>query len=243
MERLNVDNTFVVHVSKGAEDREKYITKHLADQGIDFEFMLKGDLNEITPEIHAKYFKGHMLDDLYPAVSCALKHIYILEEIVKRDLNRALILEDDIVLDNKFIEICNKAMEELDAKNTTDSYFISLENNRNYISKSEEIPGHYLYKKDASRYAGAYIISGKAAKNSVDEILNNKCHRHIDWYYNSLAEKGKFTIYWIHPTIAEQGSHNGKFSSLLDNKPSGFFRKISWRVQTLMKTHIHRKLK
>lgn len=245
MPKLNVDHTFVVHVSQGAEDREKFIMDQLQKHGIDFEFMLRGDLGEITPEIQGSYFAGHMNEKLYPAVSCALKHIYILEEIVSKKIERALILEDDISLNKNFVELCNRGLQELDDRDDLNpmNYFISLEDNRNYISKSEEKKGQMLYEKDRSRYAGAYIISKDAAKIILEEISKRKCHRHIDWYYAVLCQQGKFPIYWMHPTIAEQGSHSGQFSSLLDNKPSGILRKINWKIQTVFKKQIRRKFK
>ena len=80
---LNVDHTFVVHVSEGAEDREKSVSEQLNRRNIPFEFMLRGDLKDITPEIQKEYFSEYLLGDLIPGTSCSLKHIYILEEIVK----------------------------------------------------------------------------------------------------------------------------------------------------------------
>jgi len=110
MEKLNVDHTFIVHVSEGAEDRAKSVKEEMHRHDISFEFMLRGDIKEITSVIHQRYFTGDMLAEITPAVSCAVKHIYILEEIVKRGLSRVLILEDDIFLDKNFVNICNKAL-------------------------------------------------------------------------------------------------------------------------------------
>ena len=58
---LNVDYTFVVHVSEGSEDREKSVSEQLNSRSIPFEFMLRGDLKDITPEIQQEYFSDYLL--------------------------------------------------------------------------------------------------------------------------------------------------------------------------------------
>ncbi len=242
MEKLNVDHTFIVHVSEGAEDRAKSVKEEMSRHDISFEFMLRGDIKEITSVIHQKYFTGDMLAEITPAVSCAVKHIYILEEIVKRGLSRVLILEDDIFLDKNFVNICNKALEEtsIEEYQITDKYFLALENNKKYISKKEEVEGKHLYKEDRVRFGGAYLVTKETAKAILDDIYENKCHSFIDSMYTIICRKGLFDIYWIHPTIAEQGSHNGKFKSLLDDKPNGLLQKVNWRIQTIFKSKFRR---
>ena len=61
MEKLNVDHTFIVHVSEGAEDRAKSVKEEMHRHDISFEFMLRGDIKEITSVIHQRYFTGDML--------------------------------------------------------------------------------------------------------------------------------------------------------------------------------------
>ena len=189
MSKLNVNHTFIVHVSEGAEDREKSISEQMKKHDIPFEFMLRGDLKEVTPEIHQKYFTGEMLEAILPSTSCAVKHIYILEEIVKRKLDRVLILEDDIFLDKNFVAICNKALEEtcIEGENFPKNYFLALENNKKFIPKKEEIKGKYLYPEDRVRYGGAYIVTYETAKGIIDEIYKNKCHIFIDSMYSIIC--------------------------------------------------------
>jgi len=242
MAKLNVDQTFIVHVSEGAEDREISVKEEMARHSMEFEFMLRGDLKEITTEIHQKYFTGEMLEEITPAISCAVKHIYILEEIVKRKIDRALILEDDIFLDKDFVTICNKALEEtsIEGSEFPKKYFLALENNKKFVPKKEEVEGKYLYKEDRVRFGGAYIVTKETAEAILKDISENKCHSFIDSMYTIICRKGVFDIYWIHPPIAEQGSHNGKFKSMLDDKPNGFIQKLNWRMQTIFKSKFRR---
>ena len=243
--KLNVDHTFVVHVSAGAEDREESVKAELGKHGIPYEFMLRGDLNDVTPEIQQKYFSGEMLGEILPVTSCAVKHIYILEEIVKRKLRRVLILEDDIFLDKNFVTICNKALEEtsLEEREFPPNYFLALENNKKFIPQKDEVKGRFLYEEDRVRYGGAYIVTLETAEAILKDIAENKCHSLIDSMYTIICRKGLFKIYWIHPTIAEQGSHNGSFKSLLDDKPTGILQKMNWKMQTIFKSKIRRRFK
>ena len=55
-----LDHVFVIHVSEGYEERRQHIDKHLPERGIvHFEYMLRGDIKDLTPEVKTKYFKGN----------------------------------------------------------------------------------------------------------------------------------------------------------------------------------------
>ena len=105
---------YVAHVKKGYEDRERHIDEMMGRLGVSFTYMLDGDIPDITPERSAAYFSPQASFPM-PARSCALKHLLIYEEIVRRGLYGALILEDDICLDRKFPEIFTLSMKELPA--------------------------------------------------------------------------------------------------------------------------------
>lgn len=93
-----LDHVFVIHVSEGYEERRHHIDKHLPERGIaNFEYMLRGDIKDLTPEVKAKYFREN---DKLPELSCAYKHVLAYEKMVKRGIERALILEDDAFLAN-----------------------------------------------------------------------------------------------------------------------------------------------
>ena len=52
-------------------------------------------------------------------------------------------------------------------------------------------------------------------------IISNKCNKIIDWYHNELIDTIGLQNYWCHPPIVEQGSHNGKMQSIIDDKKYG----------------------
>ncbi|MFR9588359.1 MAG: glycosyltransferase family 25 protein [Rikenellaceae bacterium] len=109
---VKVDKVFVAHVKKGSEHRAIAMEKQLAKLGIEFEYMLGGDIEDITAERLEKYFVPDVENSIVGRskshISCALKHILIFEEVVKQNLNRILVLEDDAILTSDFVEKFNK---------------------------------------------------------------------------------------------------------------------------------------
>jgi len=225
---------FVIHV-RGAIKREEHIKQELAKFNIDFEFILDGNKEDISTNQLNTYFSGDMYE-VSAKTSCAIKHILAYEKIVEHDLDKALIFEDDILLRANFNEVLNTILEEIEREKLT-NYFISLENsNHAYVNKSEIIQGKTLYKKVMGRCAGAYIVDYACAHSMLEEIRNHKCDQAIDWFHNTLSEKQKINMYWSHPFIAEQGSHNGTIPSLIDNKKTGLFRKMVYFFQREIKS-------
>ncbi len=233
--------TYVVHV-KGDKAREAHITKELTKHHIPFQFMLDGNIEDITDSILEKYF-GDSMKRKTSQTSCALKHILIYEEMIKNNVEQALIFEDDIELTKSFNRVFSTCLVEIENRKLN-NYAIFYENtNLLYIKKSEAVAGQILYEKKSSRYAGAYLLDIAAAKGIIEYIKQKQCDRPIDWLYNKLAEDNSINIYWSYPPIAEQASHNGKMQSLLDGKKYGFFRRVSYFLQKIYKKEILYKLR
>jgi hypothetical protein len=126
-------------------------------------------------------------------------------------------------------------MIEIREKNLS-NFIISLEkSNHAYVHKQELVKDEILYKKKVGRCAGAYLVDIEFVNSLINDIETNKCHRIIDWYHNDLSENDLINIYWSHPTIAEQASHNGKMPSLIDNKKLGWFRRLIYFLQGKIK--------
>ena len=77
---LLIDKVFVLHVKKGYEDREKFIIDQFRAFNIDFEFILDGDIGDLTDDVIKTYF-GDAMHGRFPAMSCAMKHILAHERI------------------------------------------------------------------------------------------------------------------------------------------------------------------
>lgn len=234
MYKMNNLKIYVIHV-RGEKEREKHMRQELEKFKLEAEFMLDGNKEDITPQTLTQYFTGSM-HEVSGKVSCALKHIKVYESIISNKIEQALIFEDDIILKSNFESTLHDVLEEIKERQLS-NYFISLENsNHGYIKKHEREAGKHLYEKKQGRCAGAYLIDYQCAQSLIQEIKYNKCGEAIDWFHNQLLEQQKITIYWAHPYLAEQGSHNGSFKSLIDNKPSGWFRKMVYYFQRVIKS-------
>ena len=99
---LDVDRVYVIHVRNGAEDRAAFIEGQLARLGIEFEYVLDGDRDRLTPEVMARWFRGTMATPT-PDTSCSFKHLTACERIVRDGHDSALVLEDDVVLPPGFV--------------------------------------------------------------------------------------------------------------------------------------------
>ncbi len=52
-----IDNTFVIHVSEGYEERRQHIDKHLPERGINnFTYRLDGDITDFSEDILDAHF-------------------------------------------------------------------------------------------------------------------------------------------------------------------------------------------
>jgi glycosyl transferase family 25 len=108
-------------------------------------------------------------------IGCGISHINIWKHIVKEKINKCLILEDDFILVddflNKFNNIINKAPIEYDI------LFLSSNLFHNKNLKLYDID-EYFYKQLLISQTVGYIITLKGAKNILKYI--NKTSYHID---------------------------------------------------------------
>lgn len=222
---------FVAHVKSGYEDRQMHIDKMLGDAGIAFEYMLDGDIPDITETRRSKYFSP-VLEISLAAQSCALKHLLIYEQIVNRNLPGALVLEDDICLGRKFPQVFGKSMEEIhNCVGGGNPLIISYEDTRlRYVERSRRVWNQVLYAGDRDRFAGCYYINYLGAKMILDYLKEHPLDRPIDLLHHQLLQSGRLAYYWSHPTVATQGSHSGLFrSGICTNKKR--ITEWKWRLR------------
>ncbi len=239
---LKVDKVYVVHVSTD-KVREQHMMEELGKFNIPFEFMMKGDKSEITPELVTEYFIGdEMASEIgTPQQSCSYKHLSIYEKMLEDGVEDALVFEDDIYLSENFVQVFNDTISELKQldQERQDKALINFENSTLQIihpSRLEE--GKHLYESPKSRCAGAYYMNKALAKAITEHRISHKCNKIIDWYHNELVREIDLQHYWCHPPVVEQGSHNGKIQSLIDDKKFGPIRQITWKLSRWYKYKI-----
>jgi len=221
--------TYIIHVSDDYE-RERHMNSQLEGKNLDITYIIEGDKKDLSKKVLSTYFTGNR-KNVSNSTSCVYKHILAYEKIVKDKTEVALVLEDDIIFYRKFPAILNKIKDEIKRKNL-EGFIISLEDSLlMYINKSERVKDQFIYPKEKGRYAGAYLIDLKAAKNILKLINDEKCHIPMDWYHNYCKKRNLVNIFWSQPTIAVQKSMTGSMATLIDNKSSGVFRIISFYMQ------------
>lgn len=225
---LDVDRVYVIHVRNGAEDRAAFIEGQLARLGIEFEYVLDGDRDQLTPALLARWFRDGMAS-ASAETSCTFKHLAACERIVRDGRASALVLEDDVVLPPTFVADLNRSIAELRgrADATPDIAFISLENT-GLETVTPPATGATLIRSDHGRAAGAYWLSREAAARLLRRADAERLGEPIDHFQNQLVRDGELELWWRHPAIAEQGSHNGMFNSLLVPERGGPVRRLKW---------------
>ncbi|MBK0384502.1 glycosyltransferase family 25 protein [Pedobacter sp. SD-b] len=240
---IAIDNIYIVHALQGYEAHEERLIKIFKDLNLSFEFVTDGSPTLMTDETKSKYFCKNINSILSKgALSCTLNHIYCYQKMIENEDKYAVVFENDPFFLTDFKVAINKICEEAD--NLKPGFIISLENSTLRFPSSKEIKkDKLLYKATYGRCAGAYLIDLQAAKNIIDYLKNNLCCNVIDLWHNSLINQNIIEMYWAHPPLVEQGSHNGLMNSPLSTNSKNIARRIKWLAQKFYKTNIYRHFK
>ena len=204
---------FVIHYKK-LIDRKNHILKQFEKYNItDYEFI----------EIDRDELDGYDLSifgnvpNSYKAIG--LSHMYAYKQI-KNNYDEAIIIEDDVIFCDNFINIFNNYLTQL-PKDYDMLFFGSC--CHLHIQANELIPNKNIYEKSyeptpwgglgSTRAIYSYVVSKKCAIKICDYIdnLNYKINLASDQWLNIVAIDNKLKMYWAEPTIASQGSENGLF--------------------------------
>ena len=212
---------YVIHAAK-LKERGESIDRMLHSKGLDYEFVLEADLENLNKDLLCKYFlRGkEMTEKPLPRYSCATKHFLTYEKIIKEGLEGALVLEDDIVLYDDFLKYFPRSIEELNSRFAGRPAMISYEDSSlRFVPRSQRKKGQMLYPGIKGRMAGAYYMSRQCAEVILKDLDTNKCPvPDADTYHYELLKRGIIDYLWCHPTLATQGSFSGQFKSTLSSK-------------------------
>ena len=209
---------FIIHYKKLVQ-RKINVINQLKKHGItNFEFIEidRDELHKHDTRIFATGFAN------YQQAIC-LSHFYVYNQIIKNDLESALIFEDDVVLHANFAEIFTNYIKQLSP--TFDMLFIGNGCNL-HIPSTFLKADQNIYEKSlepttwggngATRCTDSYVVSKKAALKLCKYLssgLLQKINLPIDWWLNDAIRRLQLQIYWAEPTIVEQGTQNGLYLS------------------------------
>jgi GR25 family glycosyltransferase involved in LPS biosynthesis len=203
---------FVLHYSKLTDRKQNILTQFEKHNITDYEFIELFDKDALSQ--YTYLFDHHYRMNM---LSLFLKHLWVYKEIENK-YDYALILEDDVILSDNFVETLNKYMTELPAD--YDMLFIGDGCNLHIkdITNTKCIYEKSLYPNiwegdGAARCSDSYIVNKKCAVKLNEYITKSstKIKVGIDWWINIAARDNNLKVYWSEPTIVTQGSQNGMF--------------------------------
>lgn len=214
---MSFPKIYIVHYKK-LVDRKKYLLNRFTELGItNYEFIEDFDRDEIDFNLINNNFSNSyysiVLKSTQNIVKCInMSHKLIYQKISSSDDNLALILEDDALLCDNFVEKLTEYMQTLPSD--LDLGFIN--NGCNFhISPDRIMPDTYWYSYHGTRTCCAYLIS----KNCSNKILNTfiPFSFEIDRELCNIIKRIRLKVYWCEPTLVQDGSETIYGSARLPN--------------------------
>ena len=207
-----IDKIFICHWDK-LTDRKEELIEVLSEENIfDYEFVCDYDKDTWSEE-EIKYdfpkifevVEGYGRKLKSSEISLSLKHIKIIREVAEK-YEYALVLEDDVILCDNFVEEFLESHNEL-----PDNWDIAWVGTccGLHAPTSED---KRVYRVNGSRCTHAYAISNIGAKKVLSEL--KYCNTGADFFFNLLIEKFNLNNYWFEPALAIQSP---EFTTTIQN--------------------------
>jgi len=207
-----IDKIFVCHWDK-LVDRKKELIEVLSEENIfDYEFVCDYDKETWSEEkIKSDFPKIFEVVEGYgrklkpSEISLSLKHVKIIREVAEK-YEYALVLEDDVILCDNFVEEFLESYNQL-----PDDWDIAWVGTccGLHAPTSED---KRVYRVNGSRCTHAYAISNIGAKKVLSEL--KYCNTGADFFFNLIIEKFNLNNYWFEPALAVQ---NPRFQTTIQN--------------------------
>lgn len=158
--------TFIINLKHSLERREKMESQllklniaHEFIEAVDGRKMTEVERNNVTRELNYAFLPGE--------VGCALSHQKIYKKIINENIEAALILEDDVILNSDLHDILNSVT----LSKTKPEILLLSRVNKYYKKPLKPICGSYnIHKTQQATTAHAYIINQKAAGNLLQHL-------------------------------------------------------------------------
>ena len=220
---LMVNKIYVAHYSP-LKERKEVLSKKLTDYGVEAHWIEDEPTERDIERLHINtpLLWNHKIENLdysgpiphkqltKSEISIAFKHLKIYKDIIANNIQTALVLEDDVVFDNDFINNFNFNL--MSTPNDWDLIFIGAGCNLR-IPKNRRIAGKVAYKKEhpASKCMDSYLINYSASDKIYNTVIPFTLP--IDFEINYHMRVHDMTVYWWEPPIIKQGSQCGLYGS------------------------------
>ena len=232
---LPIDGILIIN-PRNFIDRRENIERQLRSLGLKYEFIHAYDACDLDPATTQRYFRPP-----YPHLghqSCAMKHLAALRLVVERNWERALILEDDVILGRDFLQGVRDAVNEASAIARSHVVYIGSGGNF-YTPKSLRVPGQRLYKASKGRFTDSYFLGADTARLRVDWMEQHGIAGAIDVHFDATDPKLGIEWYWLEDPVVEQGSKNGTFRSAIQSAPPNVIQRVRFWWEKMRRKHIY----
>ena len=209
---------FVISL-KDLKERRKSITAQMKKLGISFEFFDAFDGRKGLPKKHenmidrklARKQEGRDLSDA--EFSCALSHYFVWQKIVAEKIPNAIVLEDDVLIQDDFKELIKKKYLEKSKADMIMLYHIQAIIWKPSITK---LFGKYNMAKiirHATSTAGYYITNATAEK-----MIERQTPVHLLADSHKFKWGDDFNAFALYPRIIQHPPYDVKKSNLYSHK-------------------------
>tara|TARA_B110001450_G_scaffold235479_1_gene240218 strand:+ start:17777 stop:18442 length:666 start_codon:yes stop_codon:yes gene_type:complete len=197
----NIDRIYIINL-KERTDRWKMCIEQLAKFNIkNYERFdaIRPDLTKINPIHYSKNNMKHSKNYIIGALGCKLSHLQIIKDANEKMYNQILILEDDFLFCDNFIEKYNDIISNIEQNkiNINMLYLgFSIVRPNTFIDTSIS----FLKKLNNGHTTHAYILNKTFYDIIIGEI--NNCCCEIDVCYANIQKN--YEIYGIYPCLISQ---------------------------------------
>ena len=202
---------YVINMDKDL-DRLKHMHENLSKLGIEFIRIAAVNGNALPSEQLEKYsltVRGKKWSSR-GALGCFLSHRAVWQEIVERNEDWGLILEDDIYLSRNFRNYFTPELLRSSVTKNADIIRLEATTNRVKLSQKKKFVDRSIYKLCSTTWCtGAYLITKETARKllAVSEDLWDSSDYFLFSQETSPVAR-KLNIYQVSPAIAVQEKHH-----------------------------------
>ncbi|MCS3604767.1 glycosyl transferase family 25 [Buttiauxella sp. BIGb0471] len=206
------------------EERRNRINKEFSSLGIEFRFFDAVDAKDynnknIIEKMRANGVGPEMTDG---EIACALSHQFVYHDMILNSCKWAVILEDDVIVDNKFKKFLSSLDEAEQSKLRLDNLYLlggqkglheypvlglSLFNSLNVAGVTFR---RVNYNKNKIRRTCCYLMNSKMAQQLIDLTASYGTYRADSWQLmnqKNIINDFYLNEFILHPILNEFNSH------------------------------------
>lgn len=190
-------------------DRHAHMAALEERLGVKFEYIWNYDADDLSDDDCSRV-SGNMARQ---SISNVLKHFEAQRRFLKTDSEVCLVLEDDVLLFDKFEQNFEKVLGH--TRHLTPGWLIFLGGADNKIDCRFLSQDEGLIEQDLTT-AEAYLLDRHGCQRRLEWLRLNKLDRQADHQIKLIDRSLGIKHYWYSHPMATQGSITGLFSTALD---------------------------